>query len=225
MKSQDRYPSMEELAGGHPSEMVKELASELRDEIGNLPIEDAIKHLPAVPSVREVRTLLDCAKDEPRDYLALRIFYYTGIRLSELEKLRFADVFDDGSALVREGKGGWDRYVCIDARTHALIRSAQASNALSDRIINVHARQIEHLVAHYGRLAGLVQKYEAMTRSFSAHSLRHAFATHRYDAGMDLFVIKRLLGHRFLSTTLIYVRTSMRHERKQYLKTDPLRGR
>jgi site-specific recombinase XerD len=42
---------------------------------------------------------------------------------------------------------------------------------------------------------------------------------------MDLFVIKKLLGHRFLSTTLVYVQTSMRHEKKQYRKTDPFHGK
>lgn len=206
--------------------MDREIAAELADEIGEVPIEMAVKQLPAVPSVREVRTLLDCARVEPRDYLMLRIFYSTGVRVAELSGLVFADVSqDDETIFVREGKGGYDRYVLIDARTLKLIHEWQGSRPVSDSIIDLQPRQMGRIVHEYGRLAGLVQKYEAMGRSFSPHSLRHAFATHRYDAGMDLGTIQKLLGHRFLTTTMIYVQTSMRHLRKEYDRTDTLRER
>lgn len=206
--------------------MDREIADELADEIGDVPVELAVKQLPAVPSVREVRTLLDCAKVEPRDYLMVRIFYYTGIRVAELSALTFADVSqDDETVFVRRGKGGYDRYVLIDSRTLKLIHDWQGSRPVSHPVIDLDTRQIDRIVHDYGRLAGLVQKYEAMGRSFSPHSLRHAFATHRYDAGMDLATIQKLLGHHFLTTTMIYVQMSMRHLRKEYHKTDPLRER
>lgn len=204
--------------------MDREIADELADEIGEVPIEMAVKQLPAVPSVREVRTLLDCARVEPRDYLIVRIFYYTGIRVAELTGLAFADISqDDETVFVRGGKGGYDRYVLVDGRTLKLIQEWQGSRPVSDPVIDLEPRQIGRIVHDYGRLAGLVQKYEAMGRSFSPHSLRHAFATHRYDGGMDLATIQKLLGHRFLTTTMIYVHVSMRHMHKEYHKTDPLR--
>ena len=203
--------------------MDAELAAEMGDELGAVPLGLGVKHLPAVPSVREVRTLLECASGEPRDYLMVRLLYYTGIRVSELVALRFVDVsFDEATLFIRGGKEKRDRYVCVDATSLKLIRQWQGERPPSEPVIGLETSQIEHLVHDYGLKAGLVQKYEAMERSFSPHSLRHSFATHRHDAGMDLVALKRLLGHQFLSTTLIYVETSMRHLRKQYRKTDPL---
>jgi integrase/recombinase XerD len=202
--------------------MLTEIAMELQDELGVLSLELVGKRLPAVPSAREVRTLLDCAKDAPRDYLILRLLYFTGMRVGELANVRFADVsHDEGTIFVRAGKGDKDRYVCVDAKTLRLVRQAQGSRPLDEIVVEVQERQINRVVDEYGRCAGLVQKYEAMLRSFSPHSLRHAFATHRYDSGMDLAVLQKLLGHRYIGTTLIYVETSMRQVRKQYRQTNP----
>lgn len=201
-----------------------EMLAEMRAEFGDLATGLPMKHLPGVPTVREVHALLDSAKDEPRDHLILRILYYTGVRVGELEALRLADMsFYDGTAFVRGGKGNKDRYVCVDERTLKLVRDWQGDRPLSDAVIGLKSRQLERVVVHYGRVVGLVEKFEAMDRSFSPHSLRHAYATHRYDAGMDLAVLMKLLGHCFLSTTLVYVETSMRHARRVYRKTDPLR--
>jgi integrase/recombinase XerD len=200
-----------------------EIASELEDELGEIALHSPMRRLPAVPSVREVRTLLDCAREEPRDYLVLRLLYYTGTRVSELAAICFADVSqEDATVFIRGGKGDQDRYVCIEPTSLELIDTWRAGRSLAERIVDVQPRQINRIADEYGKRAGLVQKYEAMARSWSPHSLRHAFATHRYDAGMDLAVLKKLLGHRFLATTLIYVQTSMRHAQKQYRKTDPL---
>lgn len=126
---------------------------------------------------------------------------------------------------MREGNGGRDRYVCVDAESLHLVHEEGKDKTLADRMVELRSREIDRIVHEYGKRAGLVQKYEAMGRSFSPHSLRHAFATHRHDAGMDLAIIQKLLGHRFLATTLIYVETSMRLARKAYHKTDPLHER
>ena len=201
-----------------------EIAAELADELGGIAPELAIKRLPAVPTVREVRRLLDCTKEDPRAHLIVRILYATGIRAGELAALHFAHVaFDVGTIFIDSGKGDRDRYVCVDARTLELIRAWQGERALSTPVVGIKTDQIAHVVREFGLRAGLVQKYEGMGRSFSPHSLRHAFATHRHDAGMDLFALQRLLGHQFLSTTLIYVETSMKQLIRQYRKADPLR--
>lgn len=206
--------------------MAAELASELADEIGVEAFERHVKHLPAVPSVHEVNRLLNAARDEPRDYLIIRLLYYTGMRVGELAALCLADVqFDDGLLFIRGGKGDRDRYVCVDPETLRLIKEGHGKRELSERIVGLRPSAIERIVRKHGRHIGLVQKYEAMERSFSPHSLRHAWATHRHDAGMDLDTLRKLLGHQFLSTTMIYVETSMRHAQKQYRKTDPLHGK
>ena len=61
-----------------------------------------------------------------------------------------------------------------------------------------------------------------MGRSFSPHSFRHAFATHCSENGMDLFTLKKLMGHTFLETTELYVATNMEKARKEYKKAHEL---
>lgn len=217
----------EVTANGDVSGWLAEIVAELRDEFGgDLPIEVALKKLPATPSTREVRELIESARDHPRNYMILRLFYYTGVRVSELAHLCFADVsYDAGTVFVRSGKEDRDRYVFLDEHTLELVRRWQGERPPSDSVVGIRQRDLAALVTKYGKKVGLVQKYAAMGRGFSPHSLRHAFATHRYDMGMDLYVLMKLLGHQYVSTTLIYVQASMRHIRKAYRKTDPLKGR
>jgi integrase/recombinase XerC len=222
MKQDDDDREMVETAHS----MAREMLEELHDEMGELTLETAVKHLPAVPSVREVRALLEAARKDPRDYLVMRTLYATGVRRAELAAMRIADVsHDDATIFVRNGKGSEDRYVCVDLETLKRLRAWQGDRPVDDLLFGVKPQMVEHIVVTYGREVGLVQKYAAMERSFSPHSLRHAFATHRYEAGMDLAALQQLLGHRYLSTTLIYIHTSLRHLQKQYRKTDPLRSR
>lgn len=69
---------------------------------------------------------------------------------------------------------------------------------------------------------GLSARYEAQGREFTSHSLRHAFATHLYESGADLYLLKDLLGHRYLTTTRIYVHIGIAKRLKSYEACHPL---
>jgi len=71
------------------------------------------------------------------------------------------------------------------------------------------ARQIQHRMTHYLRLAGIAKAY-------SPHSLRHTFATQLLNAGASLEVVKELMGHRSLQMTLRYTQLYDRTKRAQY---------
>jgi len=194
----------------------EEIAAELAAEFPDAEVLKGAR-LPAVPTRGEVTVYMQSAKVDPRDYLISRIFYASGIRLGELVALLFADVLWDERALfVRSGKGDKDRYALLDTETLALLRDWQGTRGTEAPLFDIEERAVQRAVEKYAKQTGLYQKYLAMDRSFSPHSFRHAFATHCYENGMDLFTLKRLMGHEYLETTEIYIATGLDRWRVSY---------
>ena len=176
-------------------ERFDELGKEIkRDEMGK-------RRLPAVPTRDEVRHLLQTAQDEDnniskRDYLIIRLMYATGCRRSELENMRLADMnFKDQRVFVRDGKWDKDRYVLIDKKTAELMENFTYGLGLADPIFDIQDRQINRRIVHWAEVAGLAARYDAQGRNFTSHSLRHAYATHMHESGIDLYALKNLMGH------------------------------
>ena len=196
---------------------IDELADELPLEV----ILKARKTLPATPTRDEIRQMLEAPSLEdrtgPRDRLIMRTLYATGIRLAELCALKFCDLDYGGqSVFVRDGKGAKDRYVLADAQTMAMLKEWQGDQGPEAPVFDVGDRQIERLVTEYGKQTGLTQKYAAMDRGLSPHSFRHAYATHLYETGVDLFTLKRWMGHAYLDVTENYIETSVKRTLSEY---------
>jgi integrase/recombinase XerD len=189
-----------------------------------------VRRLPATLLREECRLLMTAhtkGKWAFRNNLIIRLMYAAGIRLAEEENLNVADIrFADQTMFVRVGKEKKDRYVCVDSETLSLLKTWIESEGkkLEDSLFDLSDRQIARVIEEAGEITGVAQKYAGMERRFSPHSLRHSFATHCYENGMDLFVLKKLMGHEYLGTTLIYVETAMAREREEYVKTGPLGG-
>jgi len=174
---------------------------------------------------KELVAAYKTGKKAARNKLIVRLLYATGMRIEELANLRFCDVFyDNGTIFIREGKGSKDRYVCADPETFEMLRVWQEEGNKSpyDSVPGVKVRQIRRIVETAGDMAGVSQKYDAMGRVFSAHSFRHAFATHLYENGMSIFAIKKLLGHEYLSTTEMYINCTIEQAQKEYEKSELL---
>jgi integrase/recombinase XerC len=164
-----------------------------------------------------------------RNLAIVELFYSTGMRLSELQRLDRDDV-DTISERVRVlGKGRKERIVpvgkkAIEAlrrweprREEVLARSARPDRRAlfvgpSGRRLSV--RGIQKVVVAFLDLVG----EEA---GHSTHSLRHSFATHLVDAGADLLAVKELLGHASLTTTQIYTHTSRERLMRTYKQAHP----
>ena len=160
-----------------------------------------------------------------RNNLISRLMYTTGIRLAEEAGLNVADInYEDQTGFVRMGKEGKDRYVCIDPETLEMLKTWIGDKKPTDSLFDLSARQIARIVEQAAVITEVAQKYEGMKRRFSPHSLRHSFATHCYENGMKLFVLKKFMGHEYLGTTQLYVETAMAFEREEYKKTGPLTG-
>lgn len=199
-----------------------ELNAELRSELG--PKAKEGRKLPAILTSEECKELMDAYQTgtkAARNRLIIRLFYATGMRIEELANLKFCDIFYDNKTIfIREGKGGKDRYVCADPGTLEMLKAWQEDGTKSphDSVPGVKVRQIRRIVEKAGDMTGVSQKYDAMDRVFSAHSFRHAFATHLYENGMSIFAIKKLLGHEYLTTTEMYINCSIDQAQKEYEK-------
>ncbi len=169
------------------------------------------KSLPKYLKEREVRKLLNAPKrDNYRDRLILRLLYRCGLRVSELTHLRIEDImFADNHIIVRLGKGGKDRIVPVDHSTLDMIEDFLRSDetgeiAESGYLIYskkeeiMSTRQVERLVAEYGKKSGIEQHIHP-------HMLRHSFAVHCLKSGMNLRTVQKMLGHSSLTTTQIYL--------------------
>lgn len=179
--------------------------------------------VPAVLSRGEMQGFLDVTRDDPRDHLIMRVFYASGMRISEVASVLVADLYlDELKILVRDGKGDKDRYVLIDPETARLLADFTRDLPPSERIFEIGDRQISRVVEKYAEELGIIERYEAIGRRFTPHSFRHTCATHLYEAGMDIYIIKDLLGHSSISVTREYIHIGINRHRSKYVDFHPL---
>jgi len=164
----------------------------------------------------EIRLMLATAKKKDAEgYLALRLLYFGGLRTGDLLGLGKGDLIRaQRTAFLRGGKGDKDRYVLLDPETAQRL----AEYALPFPQYDEWVRMTVHKVAEK---CGLYQAYAAQGLRVSSHSLRHAFATHRYEAGMSFALISHLLGHALAEDTVTYVRAASRQMRTSYDRCGP----
>jgi site-specific recombinase XerD len=226
----ERKKSLKEWNHTWRDELIAEFEEEV-PEVSKLKDKDLQRLLPAILSREECRELVDFYKIDAsikdfRNHLIMRVFYATGVRIAELAEIVFADIdYSQGVIFIRSGKENKDRYVCFDSETSKLLRKAlkEAKNDLKRKIIDVSIRQIRRIVEAAGSGTGISEKYAAMNRVFSAHSLRHAFASHCYENGMRLFTLKKLMGHEYLGTTEIYINTAVSFDILEYKRSNPFK--
>jgi len=165
---------------------------------------DRKKKLPVVFSMEEVKRVLDCVHRFEYQ-VCLKTIYACGLRLLEGTRLRVKAIDSDRKVLhVMEGKGGKDRYVPLPDHTLRLLRHLWATH-----------RNPEWMFPSRNGLAAFdesaIQKaFQAALRASgvhktaSVHTLRHSYATHLLEAGVDLRIIQVYLGHASPATTAIY---------------------
>lgn len=222
----------EERETEEPLKRFKNVAEEIRSELKEIKGAGELGRgmkLPVVLSREECQKLITAfikGKFAFRNNLISRILYSTGMRVEELEQLRFCDInYETQTVFIRSGKGDKDRYTCADEETLKLLKKWQEGKKLENPVIGLTVRQLRRIVEKAGELTGVPEKYKGMDRVFSTHSLRHAFATHSYENGMRTLTLKKLLGHEYLGTTQIYVYTAMKYDVMEYVRTNPFVAR
>ena len=174
------------------------------------------KTLPSVLAPQEVLRLIDAAPT-PRDRIFLQVAYGCGLRLSELIHLRVTDIDSARMVIqVRQGKGAKDRLVPLSPRLlqelRAYWRRYRPSAWLFPGDKPGQPISGSNLQRRFGQLVQRV----GLTKHCSLHTLRHSYATHLLEAGVDLLTLKTLLGHKTLETTTRYL-----HVNSQRLQQTP----
>ena len=171
------------------------------------------RKIPEVLNKEEVKILIESSKSL-KSRLIIKLLYSTGLRVSELCNLRLKDLsINNGEGWVRKGKGSKDRFFKIpdsileDLEKYLLTLNENAEFLFPGKNKTLTPRNIQKIIETSSKRAGI-------TKKVSPHKLRHSFATHLLDAGVDIRLIQELLGHADLSTTQIYTHVSKEQLRR-----------
>ena len=160
--------------------------------------------LPEILSREEVARILS-SPENPKHRLLLMTAYAAGLRVSELVALRVTAIDSDRMAIrVEQGKGGRDRYTLLSPRLLEELRAYWRRQRPWPWLFPSERGKRPVSVSCAQRVWGRAKRDARVTKRGGIHALRHAFATHLLEAGTDLHTIQRLLGHRYLSTTMVY---------------------
>ena len=188
------------------------------------------RKLPTVLSAEEVARLLaatTCIKHRA----ALAVAYGAGLRVAEVAALKIGDI-DSERMLIRveRGKGGRYRNAMLSSDLLALLRAwwkeGRRQGAMlpggwlfpgQNPVRPITTRQLARVVEDAARTAGLAKRV-------SPHTLRHSFATHLLEDGVDIRVIQVLLGHAKLDNTALYAKVATRTVRAVTSPLDRIAG-
>jgi site-specific recombinase XerD len=191
------------------------------------------RRLPAVLSLEEVRAILGCVRT-PHNRAFLSTVYACGLRLQEAQHLEISDIDSQRKMIhVHRGKGAKDRFVPLPESTLQCLRrhwvthrhprfifpalgrgrnqAAQADTPMPKASVQGAFRQ--------AKCEAGIQK-----RDVSIHTLRHSYATHLLEAGINLRVIQQYLGHAQLETTMVYLHLTRKGQEDAYARINTLMG-
>jgi site-specific recombinase XerD len=170
------------------------------------------KKLPVVLSVAEVRQILGCLR-RPHYRVCLTTIYSCGLRLQEGVHLQVSDIDSERKMLhVRQGKGNKDRYVPLPDNTLKMLRDHWSTHRHPVWLFPAPTRAgVPPSSATQPMDASGVQRAfkaalqeSGVPKDASVHTLRHSYATHLLEAGVNLRLIQVYLGHSSFQTTALY---------------------
>lgn len=167
--------------------------------------------LPAILSREEVAALIGKTLNLKHRTI-LMMAYGAGLRLNEICHLRLTDIDSDRMTIrVEQGKGAKDRYTLLSPRLLAELRRYWVAHRPKEWLFTARdaTRPIGEHTVH--RIYHAAKARAEIVKEGGIHSLRHAFATHLLEAGVDIHTIQRLMGHGHISSTLRYFHLARKH--------------
>ncbi len=187
--------------------------------------------LPTVLTLDEIEQLMSVidlsTKEGQRNRAILEVLYSCGLRISELIKLRFSDLFFDQGFIKVEGKGSKQRLVPIShtaiseiekylyyRREMDIKKGHEDMLFLSNRGTAISRIMVFHFIKQYVEQAGI-------KKTVSPHTFRHSFATHLLEGGANIRAIQLMLGHEKITTTEIYTHMDREYLRQEIIEHHP----
>ncbi len=224
LKGLCRFMVMEKIIAEDPSE--------------NLRSPKKWERLPKALTVEQIMDILEASENSAdsgkmsmkgalffRNAAMLELLYSSGLRVSELVKLRIADINFEGGFIRVVGKGSKERVVPMNQRAKDKVRryitefrpfflkgSYSDELFITGRGTSMTRQRFWQAIKVYGKQLGI---------ELSPHTMRHSFATHLLEGGADLRSLQKMLGHSDISTTQIYTKVTMDRIRKVYLEHHP----
>lgn len=198
------------------------------DPAAAVPGPSVSKKRPAPLKVEEVvkllRTSLAGRTDEARrrDTAIMELFYASGMRRAEVAGVRLADV-DLAERTIRvTGKGNKERTVVINRTAAAAIEAyLRVRPRTADPALFLGRGGKGLTPKHVWRIFRAIYQISGIAKHATPHTLRHSFATHLVENGVDLETVRELLGHESLATTGVYLQLAMGHKRRAYDEAHP----
>ena len=195
----------------------------------SIPAPKQDKKLPIFLTQDQISLLLDFPVNadeiQIRDNLILEIFYSTGVRISELIKIKISDIDLNNNSISVLGKGNKRRLVVIGNYAKKRLEDyLNYNNGNISEFLFPNLRKSNNRHISDKTVFNIVKKYASKaTRNekISPHALRHTFATHLLNNGADLMSVKELLGHKDLSSTQIYAHVNIEQMKKVFNKAHP----
>lgn len=166
--------------------------------------------LPKVPTKAEINSIIDSIYN-PKHKAELALLYSSGIRVSELARLKCGDIYHSKQCIyISRSKNRSDRYAVLSERAYSLlvtyIRMFHPTSTKQDWLFpgqktgtHIHQQSVYNTFKKWLSILGLSDS------GYTLHSLRHGFGLHLYEAGTDLMTIKEAMGHKSLSSTSVYL--------------------
>lgn len=183
------------------------------------------RKLPSVFSQEELRRLFK-APQRLKQRVLLSLIYSAGLRVSEVCKLKITDIdFDRKQIHVRESKNNKSRYVVLSAYIAAGLRQYIEGSKPKEFLFNGREKGSPLVHSAVQQSFRLAMKKSGILKEACVHTLRHSFATHLLEQGVDIVSIKEQLGHAHIQTTMMYLHVAKLERSQVHSPFDKLYAR
>ena len=217
IKGFHKFLLREKISAQDPSDLIE--TPKLEKKIPNFLTFDEVTEILKAPNLKKAQGI--------RERAILELMYATGLRVSELVKLKVSDLNLDVGFIKCKGKGSKERIVPLGGVANRFLQKylQEARDKLLRKKITPYI-----FLAQGGRGLSRQSVWKMMKRTVkkcrikkkvSPHTLRHSFATHLLEGGANLRSVQEMLGHSSITTTQIYTHVNQRRLKKIHSQFHP----